>query len=550
MRIFEYMKIAGAVGLLSATLAGCSSFLEEDLKSQLAPDNTYTSSMGFEVGSTGLYAIARSEYNTWGEQGAFMHNGACAYEVQQIATDICFQSGAKDGSLTPYATLNLTPQTLFILSYWNWSYNLIASANELLVYSEKNDNWDYPTDKALYQAEARFFRAYAYRSLVYLYGDVPWVETIQQPFVLNFTRTPKKEVIGHMIDDLKFAAENLPEDPDAVKPGKLTRWAAWHLLSEVYLMQKNYEAARDAALEVIDSGYYDLVKARFGANKNGEGDYFSDLFVENNQNRTSGNTESIWVMQFEYKTTGGGTPSDDWTRRAWIPQYTALNQYFDDFTVEYGGKGLAQIVPMKWWTGTEGTNATAPADDVNGIFDETDIRNSEYSIKREWIATAEATKGTKVNITDDTWSKGQLYPALKKFFYAHEDDLTSTGSYKDRMKFRLAETYLLLAEAYLGLNEPDLAAEAVNVVRSRAKATPVDEADMDMDYLLDERIRELVGEESRRFTLLRTGMYIERVKKHNADLRDIVSEKDLLWPIPQSIRDSNRDVEFPQNPGY
>ncbi|MDE5634828.1 MAG: RagB/SusD family nutrient uptake outer membrane protein, partial [Muribaculaceae bacterium] len=97
--------------LAAVTAAGCSDFLDEDLKSQLAPDNTYTSSMGFEVGCTGLYAIARSEYNTWGESGAFMHNGACAYATQQIATDIVFQSGAKDGSLTPYANLTMTPST-------------------------------------------------------------------------------------------------------------------------------------------------------------------------------------------------------------------------------------------------------------------------------------------------------------------------------------------------------------------------------------------------------------------------------------------------------
>lgn len=87
--------------------------------------------------------------------------------------------------------MTLNPSTLFVGSYWNWAYNLIASANELLIYSEKNDNWDYPTDKQLYQAEARFFRAYAYRTLVYLYGDVPWVETIQKPFLLSFSRVPR-----------------------------------------------------------------------------------------------------------------------------------------------------------------------------------------------------------------------------------------------------------------------------------------------------------------------------------------------------------------------
>ncbi len=542
------LKITAFASLASA-LAGCSDFLEEDLKSQLAPDNTYTSTMGFEVGCTGLYSMARSEYNTWGENGAFIHNGACAYATQQIATDIVFQSGAKDGSLTPYANLTMTPSTLFIESYWNWSYALINSANEVLLYSEKNTNWDYPTDKALYQAEARFFRAYAYRSLLYLYGDVPWVETIQQPFVLNFTRTPKAEVLGHVVDDLKFAAENLPSNPDEVKPGKLTKWAALHLLSEIYLCQGEYDKARAAAQEVIDSKYFELVKDRFGAEAKKSGDYFHDLFVENNQNRTSGNKESIWVMQFEYKTTGGGTPSDDWTRREWGPQYHSINQFFV-VSAEYGGRGLGQIAPFKWWIGTQNTNATPEDGMPDGIFEASDIRNSEYNFKREWLSNVDATRGQRVAITDKYWSDGWLFPAPTKFFFAHEDDLTHTGSYRDRMKFRLSETYLLLAEAYLGLGDKENAAKAVNVVRNRAKASSVAAADMDIDFLLDERIRELVGEESRRFTLARTGQYVERVRKYNPVLRDVVQDFHALWPIPKTIIDANRDVVFPQNPGY
>lgn len=543
--IFRYTAIAA----VAAMAAGCSGFLDEDLKSSLAPDNTYTSSMGFEVGCTGLYSIARSEYNTWGENGAFIHNGACAYAVQQIATDIVFQSGAKDGSLTPYANLTMTPSTLFIESYWNWSYSLINSANEVLLYSEKNTNWDYPDDKARYQAEARFFRAYAYRSLVYLYGDVPWVETIQQPFVLDFTRTPREDVLDNMVKDLKFAADNLPSNPDEVKPGKLTRWAAMHLLAEIYLCKGEYENARKAAQDVIDSGYFSLIKERFGAEKSKSGDYFHDLFVENNQNRTSGNTESIWVMQFEYKTTGGGTPSDDWTRREWGPQYHSINQFFTVCS-EYGGRGLGQIAPFKWWIGTKNTNATPDDGLPNGIFEDSDIRNSEFNFKREWLSNIDATRGQRVAITDKYWADGWLFPAPTKFFFAHDDDLTSTGSYRDRMKFRLSETYLLLAEAYLGLNDAGNAAKAVNVVRSRAKASSVSEDRMDMDFLLDERIRELVGEESRRFTLVRTGRYVDRVRKYNTVLRDIVDEHHALWPVPKTIRDANRDVDFPQNPGY
>lgn len=560
MKVMNYIKISAACSLLSIA-AGCTDFLEEDLKSSLAPDNTYTSTLGFEVGSAGLYAIARSEYNTWGESGAFMHNGACAYEVLQISTDICRMGTVRDGSLVPFAELTLNPSTLFVGSYWNWSYNLIASANELLIYSEKNNNWDYPTDKQLYQAEARFFRAYAYRTLVYLYGDVPWVETIQTPFVLSFTRTPKEEVLGHIIDDLEFAKTYLPEDPDAVKEGKLTTWAARHLLSEMYLLrgaEGDYVQAEQNALDVIECGYYDLVKARYGKHMDEAGDYFSDMFLENNQNRSAGNTESIWVMQFQYNTVGGGTNSDDWTRRAWNPQYFAI----DGFALadSLGGRGLAQIRPLKWWIGVKGTDATMadeaegyPAIKEEGIFEEGDIRNSEYSIKRNWYYNNPQTPnklGQKCPITNNTWSQAQLFPALKKFFFGKEENLQLTGSYKDRTKFRLAETYLLLAEAYLRQNMPDKAADAVNEVRRRARVSDVSDDEMTMDFLLDERIRELYGEESRRFTLVRTGTLIDRVKKYNPEARDLIQDYHVLWPIPQAIRDANRDVEFPQNPGY
>jgi hypothetical protein len=536
--------------IILVSFSGCKKFLDEELKTELAPTNTYTSTYGFEVGSAGLYALTRSEYNTYGEGGAFIHNGATPYESLQAATDIAdvFNS---DASLTAFANLTLTPTERFVGTYWNWAYSLISSANLMLVYSEKNTNWDLPTDKVRFQAEARFFRAYAYRTLVYLYGDVPYVETILYDFKLNFTRTPKAEVIAHMVDDLKFAVENLPTNPDVAsfKEGKLTKWAASHLLSEIYLLQGDYPGAENAALAVINSGYYNLMKTRFGVSKDKAGDVFSDLFLENNQNRKSANRESIWVLQFQFNTVGGGTNSDDWTRRAWIPNYSSISGFVLADTL--GGRGIAQLVPMRWWLGTNRTNASG---NVAGIFNASDIRNSNYNIKRDWYynnAGDASLYGKKAPITEQTWfTTKTLFPAITKFFYGRPENLSLTGSYKDRMKFRLAETYLLLAEAYLGQSNPQKAADAVNEVRRRAGAGDVGAAQMDMDFLLDERIRELVGEESRRFTLVRTKKYVDRVKTYNAAIKDKVNENHMLWPIPQTIIDANRDAPFPQNPGY
>ena len=73
-----------------------------------------------------------------------------------------------------------------------------------------------------------------------------------------------------MIDDLKYASENLPIDPDNVsKVGKLTKWAAEHLLSEVYLMNGDNANAEKSALNVINCGYFRLMSNRFGVEKNG-----------------------------------------------------------------------------------------------------------------------------------------------------------------------------------------------------------------------------------------------------------------------------------------
>ena len=527
---------AAAAAFLLMTSTGCSGFLDEELKSSLAPDNTYTSTYGFEVGITGLYAYARSEYNTWGESTA-MHGQACPYEALQVATDIVVTAHG-DGSLVPFENLSYTPSLTFVGSFWNYSYGLIASANEILAYSEKNDNWDTDTDKTTFQAEARFFRAFAYRYLVYLYGDVPYVDKIEDQFRVDFTRTPKAEVINKMIEDLEFAVKYLPEDPDKVKTGRLTKWAAEHYLCETYLMAERYADAETAAKDIIDSGYFHLMDNRFGAQKDKPGDPFSDMFQENDQNRTSGNMESIWVLQFEYNTTGGGGANDDWTRRAWVPKYWQLAGFVLADTL--GGRGLAQIVPTHWW-----------ADENSTFFDKNDIRNSDYNIKRNWYYNDPSSElyGQKAEITETTWQNGELCPTVTKFFYGRAEDLSYNGSNKDRMKARLAETYLYLAEAQLKQNKLADAAESINVVRQRANASPITASDVTADFLLDERIRELVGEEQRRFTLVRFGKLKERTLKYNPKSQDM-EDYHALWPIPQTIIDSNTGAEFPQNPGY
>lgn len=541
-------KILSMICASALVLSSCSGFLDEELKKDIAPENTYTSTHGFEVGVTGLYEFARSEWNCWGgDDNAFTHGGATPYEVLQIGTDIAI-TGHNDGALLNFDKLAYNPSSPFINSFFDFGYRLAGNANLLLTYMEKPGiAWDKPTDKVGFEAEARFFRAYAYYYLVNLYGDVPYVDKIEYDFRIDFTRTPKAEVLNHMIEDLTFAAENLPEDPASVSSGRLNRYAARHLLSEVYLMANMPAEAETAALAVINSGHFHLMTERFGKHLGKPGDAFSDLFKENNQNRTSGNMESIWVMQLDYNAIGGGGESEDWRVRTWVPKYHNLNGF--QIADSLGGRGLAQLMGLPWWIGEDA-----------GFFDKNDIRNSEYNIKRNWYYNdPEATDqdgnllyGKKCEITEERWEAGQLCPSIVKYFYGALDKGGSEGyggCTKDRMKFRLADTYLLLAEARMKQNNLQGAADAINVVRKRAHAGEITANDVTVDFLLDERIREMVGEELRRFTLGRfPEKFLERTLKYNDHAP--MSEKHLLWPIPQSIINSNSGAEFAQNPGW
>ncbi len=514
-------------------LCACGdSFLDEDPKNFLTIENVLVDSKGFETITTGLYAYVREEFETW---SGMVAQTACPYEVLQTGLDIC-TSSSEDKTLANFTEYIYNPANTYIQNRWKWAYGVITNANIMINKAEDPSvRWDKEEDKLFYQAGARFFRTYAYRYLVYLYGDVPWVTQVEDNFRTDFERTPKAEVLANMIEDLEFAAKYLPENPDKVADGKLTKWVALHLLSELCNFSGDYKRAETAALEVINSSYFQLMDYRFGESKGEAGDPFSDLFKENNQNRKSGNLESLFVIQFAYKINGGGNSNTDWSRRAWVPGYFDIPGFV--ISKEYGGRGRGQIYPLSWWLDS---------------YEDNDMRNSPCNIRREYYYNDPDSPlfGQKHEITEINIKKGHCYPTTTKFDYMPEDNETFNGNMKDKIRFRLAETYLLLAEAYINQNDLAKAAEAINKVRARAQATPVQASDVDMDYLLDERARELLGEEMRRFTLIRTAKLLERTRKLNPVSGPIIQDHHVLWPIPQNVMDANSGKVWENNPGW
>jgi hypothetical protein len=287
---------------------------------------------------------------------------------------------------------------------------------------------------------------------------------------------------------------------------------------------------------------------RFGSQKDLPGDVYSDLFRDGNQNRSSGNLESIYVWQFESFTIGGaGTRNGNSQIRQWGPFLTKI--------LAPDGKAILASDSTNRGTGPcRGSNYFL-YEIWNGNFNN-DMRNSVYNMRREFYynnptSTYFGKLVEKRNNQEDTMRNIYAYP--RKVEGKPMNNVNTSGNTsKDVAVFRLAETYLLRAEAFFRKGLLQDAANDINVIRNRALAKPVDAGDVTLDYILDERARELTTEEPRRRTLARMGKLVERVRKYNLleQTRTTIQDKHEFFPIPQSAIDANFGSKLEQNPGY
>ena len=203
-------------------------------------------------------------------------------------------------------------------------------------------------------------------------------------------RATREEVLNSAKDDIIFAAENLP-DITEVRDGEISSPAAYHLLAEIYLALGMDEEAKDAATKVIDNPALALMQNRFGSRATETpGDVYWNLFRKNNQNRGAGNTEGIWVIQFETDIPGGGSSTTDlkvtgnyMLERNCVP-YTGMveltvngkkympftNWPCGDYT---GGRGIGWGISTTYFTNT------IWEDDFDG-----DMRNAEHNFVRKF----------------------------------------------------------------------------------------------------------------------------------------------------------------------
>lgn len=590
------MKTSINIGILalSSLLFSCNdnAFLTENPETFYTIDNIFTTSSQVNQVVTSCYAHVRLIYcphENWDlDWYAYrLGNGTDMYDVATIRLGNRFND---------YSILN--SQTKGFFCTYSAFYQLINIANTALAAANlENIVWASEDEKARIIAEARFFRAFAYRNLGELFGGVPIVTDLTTEPRYDYTRSTRLETYQFAIDELEDSLNDLPETTS--EAGRLVRAAAQHNLCQLYIDKgvvlseeggdatSAYTKAVEYADVVIDGGIYNLMTERFGtratenpefyyastdaeqteahlyekAGHKIEGNVFWDLYQVGNQDFQSGNKEAIWVAQFDY---------DVYKQEG--AQGTIYTGYYCPVFRDQGGEYATGSMEDVGGLGTCAVQPTFYTRDV--IYEDKwneDMRNSDAVFRRTILGNVPGTPyygkqiPWSVLYREDASGKKndvattQLYPISCKVgpdkYVGIEDGENRSHSFRDDYLIRLPETILLRAEAKLRLGDTGGAASDINRLRDRAKCKyRVSSADVNLDLILDERARELVYEECRWNTLLRMGgtVAVDRIKKYAYwDYpRTTLNKTFNLWPIPQTVIDTNKDVKLEQNPGW
>ena len=534
--------------LTSLAITGCQKYIEEYNPAGRTDNTYYNTAQGFEDLTKSNYPNLRSIIN----------NPSLFF----IGTDIFTSYGTTDANYLNLYTPSFTPSDGSVSSLWNQLYYAINVANTTLYWSTQVTGED-PTTLGYRIGEAKTLRAYYYFLLAETFGDVPLQITPTTGPNFNFTRTAESSIYTQIIQDLNDAIAVLPATtPDA---GRVTLGAAQHLLSKVYLT-RGYKAYGTPAS--------DFQKAASLADAVIAGPYalkpvFSTLFDPTVANFQT-NSEVIFAVQYSSTATTNGSGN-------------SLNQ---DFLWD------TQVVPFIARSGLYGkpNYAAVPTPYLFTLFDKT--KDSRYLATFWNVLYAQvATGGFAVGDTAVYYPNVDLTPAqiaAKKYYTINPDQYRTSpfagltrsfpetkkfrelnlpyqdnGGFRNTYVFRLSETYLIDAEANLQLGNTAKALQLFNVIRARAAnpgndpatgvsyATEMQVSTLSLDDILDERARELYGEELRWYELKRTGKLITRTLAHNDEAKasNTLTAKFLLRPVPQSDIDLNQSP-LTQNPGY
>ena len=554
-RILITSLVVLLIGIIAITTS-CNKQLNENPQSVVTPA-FFTTAQGFQSGLDAAYGGMR---NLWGTENLFT--------ITCIGTDEFITGNDGTGNNINYYSSGYLPSDSKLSGIWNPCYTFINTCNGLVDNGLSITGIDTSKRNEMI-AEAKFLRANYYFVLLQFWGNVTLNTHFQSTPTTAAQRNPRADVYNFIIQDLKDAIAGLPASPttSGVLPGKATAAAASHLLAKVYLTRASspvaqsddYQNAYNLASSLITNS------ASLGLGLLPD---FGSVYQESNES----NKEVLWTIQHTTNLPFNGSPTqnssgnDNVLVHMWVPKYETFVPGMQRDILD--GRPYIRAVPTRWLTDTvfaDKTNDTR----YNKTFQTVWYCNNAAGIPK-WPNPVPAgvdpslagqpkfTLGDTacympgVNATDAQIAATryllmpprkyniQMGPYMRKYVDTHRPDMNSP-SIRPVIVWTLSETYLIAAEAAFMLNNTTAAVSYINTIRERAAyptgnaaAMDITAADLSMDFILDERSRELCGQMTRWWDLVRTHNLLPRVIAHNSDGRANIVPKDTLRPIPQS----------------
>ncbi len=630
---------------------GCKeSFLDPDPLSYYEPETTFSTENGLmsalaicDRNMKLYYSSTHNEMLPIPTEFMFSEmNVASATDKSQLMCDIA-------NMLTPNSddvTENNLDRQNSMWYFWYETYQGIMDANTVIQYAPKVNGLDEST-KNMYLGRAYFHRSFRYMNLVFQYGDVPLVTKVVSVPKENYHSTKRDAILQMLVKNMEFAVNWVPNQSEMTLTGMVNKGACRMLLSKLYLAVGEYQKAKNQLDTLINNSGYSLMTEPFGTfNDGGEPQTWpitrnviwdlhrpeNKLITANKEvilglpNRGSDAESFVQMLTMrimypfffnsQVKTTDGKQALMNIKRvvrknGALIdnPDYNSQYDYMRAF-----GRGIATWRPT-WW-------AQKGVWYVNGHLDSGDLRHSVSS--GNWMCmdslkcNNKSSKdfGKNIRLYDD---KGNLLctdtirrwydvPHYKLFLDDPVNEANAEGSdglrgatnggNADWYLYRLAEAYLLRAEAKFYLNPNDLTiADDLNAIRKRAHCSELYSGKCTIGNIMDERARELYMEEWRNVELTRVSLCLARsgrpdewgntynindfdkqqgtdatggsywyqrinhLSMYNKGTINIVStgnstpnytmdKKNIYWPIPEDAIVANKKAALHQNFGY
>ena len=646
--IFNYMSkslilLAGTTMLATS----CSDdFLKQDPLSFYEPKTTFATESGVNA------ALAMGDRLL---RGITVHYSGGSNNIP-LSTEYFFSELALFGKTDVGAAFcddwatKLTPTTFIsdggnansaIGYFWNQGYSGVKYANTVISNIDAVEGMA-QDKKNQFKGQAYFQRAWHYSHLVFQFGDIPLVTKILEVPKQNYKSTKKEAILDMLVSDMEKAVQWVPNQKDLTYVGQVNKGACRVLLSKLYLATGQWKKAElqcDTLINNLDGTDYRLMTECFGAEET-TGSPTTKTITRNvmwdlhrPQNKLASSNKEVIMGMVNQGEGGVGAVDVQWLRifapfwngnikaAAGHKNAKSINnwnktqkQYNDTLDwVRYTGRGLGHCRLTYF--------AQHPLWTVNGVEDDIDLRHNhdvgnwvrmtDFKYNDKWANNGEDAEyyGKNIRLYDDdgtllcsdtirSWYDYPYYKLYVRDTKEHAIETASSftqtlGSCNDMYLYRLAEVYLLRAEARFFQDNNQGATEDVNTVRRRAKASQY-YTSVNIGDIMNERARELYLEEWRNTELKRVsyelalsgkpdewgntysldnwdkqegtdeqgGSYwYQRINHYSLynkgaivsngkTLKYTMDKRNLFWPIPQGAIDANSEGQLHQNYGY